>query len=148
MNVQSSKPSGNRNGVSGFLRLFVLSLLAAAFACTSVHAQTVAYVTNGGDSTVSVIDTASNTPIAAIGLPGGAAPGFLAITPDGKNLYVPEFFSGTVDVVSTATNSVVTTIPIPLAFLDAVAITPNGATAYVLGVNGVSVIDTATNTLV
>ncbi len=42
MHNQSSKTSGNRTRVSGFLRLFVLSLLIAAFAFTSLHAQTVA----------------------------------------------------------------------------------------------------------
>ena len=62
MNVLASSTSGNRNRISsGFLRLFVLSLLTAAFAFTSLHAQTVAYVTNSFGGTVSVIDTATNT---------------------------------------------------------------------------------------
>lgn len=183
MHVQSPKTSGNRNRVSGFLRLFVFSLLTAAFAFTSLHAQTVAYVTNSransvsvidtstntltatipvgsnplgvvltpdgtrafvtnfNDGTISVIDTASNTVAATISIGG---PGFPAITPDGKRVYVPNG-SGTV-VIDTATNSVVTTI----SQNDAVdvAISPDGSRAYILSFNNLAVVDTATNTVV
>jgi YVTN family beta-propeller protein len=70
MQVQFSKTLGNRNRVSGFRRLFVLSLLTAAFACTTLHAQTVAYVVNesfaSSSGTVSVIDTSTNTVTATI----------------------------------------------------------------------------------
>ena len=188
MQVQSSKTSGNRNLVSGFLRLLVLSLLTAAFAFTSLHAQTVAYVTNAFDNTVSVIntstntvtatipvgffplgvvispdgarayvtnagdcdisviDTASNTAIATVGL-GDTEPGFPAITPDGKSLYIPDVFRGNVLVLSTSTNTVTATIPMSSGPF-AVAITPDGSRAYVLGGGNVTVVDTATNTVV
>lgn len=191
MQVQSCKFLGNRNRVSGFLRLFVLSLLAAAFACTSLQAQTVAYVTNilsnsvsvidtstntvtatigvgsgplgvvltpdgtrayvandfgstTGGSTVSVIDTASNTVIATVHV-NGSAPGFPAITPDGKSVYVPT--GAEVDVIDTASNSVAATISLNSNPGD-IAITPDGTRAYVLGSNEVDVIDTATNAVV
>src|SRR5262245_35604777 len=80
MHVQFSNPLGNRNRVSGFLRLFIFSLLTAAFAFTSLHAQTVAYVTNNGSNTVSVIDTSSNTVTATI--PVASAPLGVAFSPD------------------------------------------------------------------
>jgi YVTN family beta-propeller protein len=76
MQVQSSKPSGNRNRVSGFLRLFIFSLLTTAFACTTLNAQTVAYVVNQSfalsSGTVSVINTSTNAVIATI--PVGTQP--------------------------------------------------------------------------
>src|SRR5437879_12638716 len=45
---------------AGFLRILVLSLLTAAFICTSLHAQSVAYVANTGSNNVSVFDFGSN----------------------------------------------------------------------------------------
>ncbi len=111
-----------------------------------------AYVTNGADDTVSVIDTGANAVVATISLgnlANNGAPAFPAITPDGKSLYVPDSVNQIVQVVSTATNSVVATIPVPNP--NAVAITPDGAQAYVQNfetvVNGLTVIDTATNTV-
>ena len=44
-----------------------------------------AYVVNGGSSTVSVIDTASNTVTATISVPGASR---VAVTPDGRYAYV------------------------------------------------------------
>jgi YVTN family beta-propeller protein len=105
-----------------------------------------AYVTNQGDNTISVIDTASNTVLATITLAANSIPELLAITPDGKSLYVSEFNAGNVEVVSTASNSVVATIPVGL-FVSPIAITPDGAHAYVVGEDFFSAIDTATNTV-
>lgn len=170
--------------VSGLFRAFTFSLLIAAFASTSLHAQTVAYVTNNGGNSVSVIDTSTNTVTATIPV-GGFSPigvaltpdgtrayvtsssglvsvidtasntvaatinfpnplGFPAITPDGKSVYVSTF--NRIFVIDTATNSVVSTISDNNPF--AVAITPDGSLAYVLGFNNVAVVDTATNTVV
>ena len=58
--------------------------------------------------------------------------------------------SDNISVISIATNTVVATVPVG-SFPSGVAITPNGAFAYVsTGINfgSVSVIDTATNTVV
>jgi len=76
----------------------------------------------------------------------------LAVTPDGKYVYVPQLDN--VAVVSTATNTVMTNIDLKGAYQ--VAVTPNGKYAYVTGsVTGsvfphvttyfVAVIDTASN---
>jgi len=78
-------------------------------------------VANDGSATVSVIDTATNTVVAAI--PVGLFPEGVAITPDGTRVYVPNLGFDTVSVIDTATNTVVATITVgggPLA----VAITP------------------------
>jgi YVTN family beta-propeller protein len=108
------------------------------------------YVTNSSDNTVSVIDTVTNTVVATVGV--GIGPAGIAITPDGKYAYVvnsgssPNFLS-TVSVIDTAGNMVVGT-PIPVGTIaGALAITPDGKHVYVTG-NAVSVIDTATNTVV
>ena len=61
------------------------------------------------------------------------------------------YFSSCVSVIDIATNTVVARIPTPDTFGSAgVAITPDGAFAYVAGSrdNAVSIIDTATNTVV
>jgi YVTN family beta-propeller protein len=202
MNARISSTSGTRNPIlAGFLRLFVFSLLIAAFSFHSAQAQVTAYVTDGSSNNVSVIDVASNTVIATIpvgtfsvpsignfpvgvvvapdgelayvtnffdgtisiidtstntvkstiNLGAGSGPSLLAITPDGKRLYVPET-NNRVAVVSTVTNAVVASIAVPEPV--AVDITPDGKRAYVqsrldspIG-PGVHVIDTATNTVV
>src|SRR5215469_608242 len=189
MQVQPSKTSGNRNRVSGFLRLFVLSLLTAVFACTTLHAQTFVYAPNTGNNNVSVINTATNTvtatipvgpsPIGVVASPDGttvyvtnqgngtisvinpatntvtgsitlqapAQPSELAITPDGSRLYVPDL-NGNLQVVNIATSTVTTVIPIGGILVGSVAITPDGSHAYVQSISRVTVIDTATNTVV
>lgn len=187
MHVQSSKISGNRNRISGFLRLFIFSLLTAACAFTTVHAQTRAYVTNIATNTVSVIDTATNTVIATIPVGSGPAgvvvssdgttvyvsnsndgtvsvidtasntvtgifnstgtPGFSAISPDGKTLYVPNNMGG-LDVIDTASKSIITTVVGLGNGSDAAVVTPDGGHVYINSGSGISVIATATNTVV
>uniref|UniRef100_UPI000A96E89D YncE family protein n=1 Tax=Rhodococcus marinonascens TaxID=38311 RepID=UPI000A96E89D len=56
-----------------------------------------AYVTNVGDGTVSVIDTATNTVVETV--PVGAAPQGVAITPDGSRAYVANLGDNTVSVI-------------------------------------------------
>jgi YVTN family beta-propeller protein len=96
-----------------------------------------AYVANtsfmGLSGTVSVIDTATNL---VVGSPirVGANPQSLAVTPDGKHVYVASFgnalgFLGSVSVIDTATNMVVATVP-GVTGATEVAITPDGKHAY------------------
>jgi len=117
-----------------------------------------AYVTNPDSNSVSVIDTATNSVVATIAVGGFG----VAITPDGTRAYVAGGGFNTVAVIDTTTNSVVATIPVgqnppPGGNPFGVAITPDGARAYVtnqdsgalqMEPNTVSVIDTATNTVV
>jgi YVTN family beta-propeller protein len=136
----------------GFLRVLTLSLLTAACAFSSLHAQTVAYVANSDSTNVSVIDTASNTVTATI--PVGAVPAGIAFSPDGAIAYVTSEEDGTISVINTATNTVTATITLGGSprFL---AITPDGNTLYVpcgAGIGGpppesVQVVSTATNSV-
>jgi YVTN family beta-propeller protein/VCBS repeat-containing protein len=105
------------------------------------------YVESGA---VTPIDTTTNTPGTPITVGLGPASG-LVVTPDGKTLYVANFNSGTVSVISTATNTVVDTIGLgPGTDPQAAAVSPDGSLVYVVndGTGTVSAISTATNTVV
>jgi YVTN family beta-propeller protein len=111
-----------------------------------------AYVANTGTfsvtgTTVSVIDTATNTVGATI--PVGNTPKGVAITPDGTLAYVANGTSDNVSVIRTATNTVVATVAVGNQ-PEGVAVTPDGTRAYVVNENDgtVSVIATASNTVV
>jgi YVTN family beta-propeller protein len=68
-------------------------------------------------NTVSVIATATNALIATI--PVGSGPVGVAVTPDGRKIYVANSESNTVSVISAATDKVTATIPVgksPAAF--------------------------------
>jgi YVTN family beta-propeller protein len=67
-----------------------------------------AYVTNGNDNTVSVIDTASNTVVATVAV--GACSRGVAITPNGTRAYVTNLCSDSVSVIDTSSNTVVATV--------------------------------------
>ena len=68
------------------------------------------FVSNGGDASVSVIDVASNTITASIGV--GQRPWNMALTPDGKKLYVACGRSGVVSVIDTEKNAKLTDITV------------------------------------
>jgi YVTN family beta-propeller protein len=100
------------------------------------------YVANAFDDTVSVIDTATNLVIATIAV--GNDPEGIAVTPDGAFVYVANSFSDDVSVIDVKTNSVVATVSTSGG--NAIAVTPNGATAYsVAGDGSATPIDVATN---
>src|SRR5437588_67336 len=120
--------------------IFVLTLALHAI---SAQAQPFAYVTNASSNNVSVIDTASNTVVATVGV--GCCPRGVAFTPDGTRAYVANN-DGTVSVIATAINTVVATVVVENGSWG-VAITPDGTRAYIANFNSnsVSVIDTASN---
>ena len=81
----------------------------------------------------------------------GNGPFGVAVTPDGKHVYVANNASNTVSVIETASNTVVATVLGVGGFPLEVAITPDGKHAYVANEsshNNVPVIATATNTVV
>ncbi len=112
------------------------------FGVAVTHDGKKVYVTNKGYNTVSVIDTASNTVIDTLTSIYGT--NGVAVTPDGKKVYVT---GDAVAVFDTSTKNV--------AYVDlgadpvGVVVTPDGRKVYVAnrGRNTVSVIDTATNTI-
>jgi YVTN family beta-propeller protein len=138
-----ARPQKGRSMKKLAFALSLACLLAPAWA----QAQN-AYITNSGDGTVSVINTATNTVVGSITV--GNNPIGVAVTPDGSKVYVTNFLDDTVSVINTATNTVVGS-PITVgAHPYGVAVTPDGSKVYVANYNGnsVSVIDTATNTVV
>ena len=111
-----------------------------------------AYVANTHSNAVSVIDNATSRVIATISLP--APPQYVAITPNGQRVYVTTYndADGTgsaVQVINTATNTVVATIPTSGSNPYAAAVTPDGQRLYVPdhGSQNLSVIDTRTNSV-
>lgn len=135
--------------------------LSGPFAIAITPNGNFAYVTNFGSNnfapygtTVSVVNLNNNTITATI--PVGIQPSGIAITPDGNYAYVsnyntlyagPSFTDltagqGTVNIIATATNTVIPpTIAVDQS-PDAIAISPNGQYAYVsnFASNTVSVI--------
>ena len=67
-----------------------------------------AYITNGGDNTVSVLDTVAQRVIGVI--PVGASPHGIRISPDGKQVWVANLKGGTVSVIDTESRKQVTQI--------------------------------------
>ena len=108
--------------------------------------RAIAYVANR-QGTVTPIRTATNTALPPI--KAGDNPDFIAITPDGKTVYVANYVyqRGTVTPIRTATNTALPPIKVGRT-PAAIAITPDGKTAYVANfLSGtVTPIRTATNT--
>jgi YVTN family beta-propeller protein len=120
------------------------SAIAFAFTPDGKHA----YIANA-DGTVSVFRTATNKVVATVML----APqlGGVAVNPDGKHAYVTFtdtlFFTGIVNVIDTATKTVVAGVLVGANGAFGIAVTPDGKHAYVTDeTRFVTVIDTATNT--
>src|SRR4051812_12215777 len=108
------------------VRVVAILLVLVGYATTATLAQPRAYVANFNDNTVSVIDSATNTVVAAVPVEGV---GNIAVTPDGAFAYLTTAHN-TVSVLDTATNTVVATMPVGPA-PSTIAITPNGDFAYV-----------------
>jgi YVTN family beta-propeller protein len=71
-----------------------------------------AYVANVGSTTVSVIDTTTNTVVGAP-IPVGSSPEGMGVDPTVHRAFVPNFFSNNVSVIDTTSNTVVGA-PIPV----------------------------------
>src|SRR5271157_1049965 len=101
-----------------------------------------------GNGTVYFLDVVAQTVITSISLPGGRDLRGVAVTPDGKSVYVVNVFGSNVYVIDTTSNTVVKQIPV--GFLPiGIGITPDGTRAYVAASYGpVSVINISTNTVV
>jgi len=130
------------------LLTFALTAMAAIGLASTAQARDI--FVGGFFGKAAVVDTATNslsgTPFAV-----GSRQFGVAITPDGTRAYFTDYFGGGKDVVvvDTATRTVVKTVTVG-SEPTAIAIAPNGARAYVAnsGSGSVSVIDTATNTVV
>ena len=145
------RSNNNRSSAAAaqvFMALFTIMLaMALGLIISRADAAPFAYIANGGDGTVSVIDTATNT-VVGIPIQVGKEPFGVAVTPDGKHAYVANRGSNNVSVIDTATNKVVATVVVGNVPFN-VTVTPDGKHAYVAnaGSNNVSVIDTAASTV-
>lgn len=127
----------------------------------SADARTL-YSANVYDNNISVIDTSTSTVRATLTHESIIGPFTLALTPDGRFLYVTNYGNplyparsdnNTVTVFDTATNTVVKVIPVGPAGSSpsGIAITPNGKYAYVTNYEDrgtVSVIDVAAGAMI
>ncbi len=109
-------------------------------------------IASGGANRVEVIDTSTNSIIATIPIDSVSTygPTLIAITPDGKEVYVTIRGSNKVDVINTTTNTVVDSIPLGGGTIPVgIAITPDGSRAYVANRHNstISVIDTTTKAI-
>src|ERR1700688_479938 len=85
----------------------LVCLLGIALLTVPSQGQTFAYVTNSSSSSVAVIDTATNTVIATVGVEGRPIGVGVALTPDGSRVYVANSESNSVSVIDAATNTVI-----------------------------------------
>ena len=111
-------------------RLWVigLALLVACLVAAAPAAARSAYVTNSGNGTVSVFNTATGAVSGVIVV--GGKPVDVAIAPNGGRAYVVDEQRGTVIVIDTATNAAIASIPVG-GEPRGIAIAPNGAAAAV-----------------
>ena len=102
-----------------------------------------AYVTNGGDNTVSVIDALAQRVVATIQV--GKFPHGIRVSPDGKQAYIANLKGGTVSVVDIASQKEIAQIPVGKGPAQ-VGFTENGRLAFVSlsEESAVAVIDPAT----
>ncbi|MBF6037211.1 YncE family protein, partial [Pseudomonas sp. P155] len=101
-------------------------------------------VTSGSKTDNTTITVTEPGPIVSIRVPG--SPHGIAFTPDGTRVYVSNYTSDTISVIDTATNLVLTNIPVERDPAG-IVVSPDGTRAYVCcnGSNSILVIDVATN---
>jgi YVTN family beta-propeller protein len=138
--------------VHSFIKVLGLIVLMLSTVVCIAYAAPFAYVTNSGSNTVSVIDTAINNVTATVHVEWN--PRGVAVTPDGKRVYVTckatndssSICNDIVSVIDTETNKVTSTVEVGLEPAG-IAVTPDGKKVYVVNgaVGTISVVDTATN---
>jgi cation/acetate symporter len=102
------------------------------------------------------VDIGPEVAIPALGptIEVGKTPGFVAVSPNGRQAYIANRNAQVVTVVDTAVNQVTATIPITAGPPQFLAFAPDGRTLYVTIYNDartvhvVDVLDTATNTVI
>ena len=113
------------------------------FACTTNDNER----GNSDHGTISFIDTSNDAVTAVVRV--GTDPYGIAISPDGKKVYVTDLKANNVLVIDTATGTLIDSVPVETSPVG-IAVTPDGKKVYVANNKGnsVSVIDTAINKVV
>jgi len=125
----------------------VVTVAAAGPASAAASADTILYVANSGNNTVSAYDTVTNT---VVTIPVGAAPDQVLANASGTTLYVSNYNSRTISVISTATNTVIGSISIGQNAPGQMIFNSSGTELYVVGQgpnSAVYVISTATDAI-
>ena len=106
-------------------------------------------MTNEVSGTVSVVDIAGSRVIDTIVMPEGSRPMGIAVTRDGKRVYVSNGRGGTVSVIDPATNTVTLTVEVGTRPWG-IALSPDEQKLYTANgpANDVSVVNTATMALI
>jgi YVTN family beta-propeller protein len=130
-----------------WLALPLLAAAALALVSGVANAGPKAYVGNFKDDTVSVIDTAVGKVIATI--PVAAGPHGMAVTRDGRLIYVTSDGASTLSVIDTTADRVERTIEVGRA-PNGVALTPDGKLLLVavFGDDRITFLDTGTQAIV
>ena len=132
-----------------FNRMFSVLALSLFFTIPVAAQPQTAYITNIFDDDVTVIGTATNTPVAPdIQVLG--EPEQVVISPDCLRAYVTNRSVDNVSVISTISNTVVGN-PIPVGDNpDGICVTPNGSRLYVANLlsDNVTVIDATNNSVI
>ncbi|WP_161964488.1 MBG domain-containing protein [Mucilaginibacter endophyticus] len=147
-------PANGTGNISSFTAVnHTGSPVKATITVTPVPGPAYAYTANQNANTVSVINLENNSVVATI--PVGVQPTGVAVSPDGKRVYVTNqnligpSTGNTVSVIDVASNTVITNITVNERPYG-IAISPDGSRLYVTSqspFNTVSVINTATNTV-
>ena len=69
--------------------------------CNSAPTESWLYISNFGDGTLSVVDTITGSVATTVDVRG--YPEAVAVSPDGERIYVGDYWSGTVAVISAPT---------------------------------------------
>lgn len=130
-------------------RIRMLSRLALIigilfFLSTGADAGTTAFVSNRSENTLSVIDVSTGTLLRTI--PTGGGPQGLALSPDGRLLYVAQSLDDAILVLSTADFSVQKSIATAAAPTD-IAVSPDGESLYVACRDRIEIIGTVDDTI-
>jgi YVTN family beta-propeller protein len=103
------------------------------------------YTADIASSTVSVIDTASNSVLTTIHLPNGYTPRELALDTKRNYIYTANVYSNTLSVIDAATNNVIDTVQSSGSIVDGVIYDP--VNDYIYAANAGSGTNSATLTL-
>jgi YVTN family beta-propeller protein len=106
-----------------------------------------AYVSNGGDDTVSIVSPETLQIIATV--PVGHAPAASAATPDGSRVYVVNRAANTVSVIDTTADSVIATVAVGNQPTQ-IVLSRDGRLAYIANSasSSISVLNTESNTVI
>lgn len=128
--------------------LFLVAALVVASIAAPAQAQRYAYIPNSGSSSVTVIDTQTNTVLPST-IAVGAQPWAVSAHPNGRRVYVANVGPDTVSVIDTTTQSVVATVAVGSNPYH-LAVSPDGTEVWVpnYGSANLSIINTASNTVV